>query len=160
MHGIDYRPGIDLTGFHLTEKLDGIRLEIRAGQAYTRAGYPVALPPWIDLSGLPDCDGELYAGRPLRPRLAGAAQSSAPVWPEATRIYLFDAAGPLPTPLPAGVALVPDLGRAASSADALTVARGVIAAGGEGIMARAPGLPWSEARCSGLVKIKKKAFSC
>lgn len=156
MHGIDFKPGMDLTGYELTEKLDGARAEIRGGRMYTRSGFLILPPESWDLSPLPDCDGELYAGPASRAAVVAACNVLAFPWPPSIGLHLFDWSAPLPNPLPAGVRLVPQLGPARSTAHAMRAARDIIAAGGEGLMARAPGIPWTpgRARNSGLVKIK------
>lgn len=163
MHGIHYRPRDDLSGFSLTEKLDGLRIESRYGKAWSKSGGPLRLPDQLAqaLKALPDLDAELYAGPGKRPALAGLAQSvrQDPPWPIDTGLYIFDSAEPLPAILPQGVHLVPAFGRAESTAAALRLASAVISAGGEGIMARAAGLPWTSARLPGLVKIKARSLA-
>lgn len=55
---------IDPTGMLWSEKLDGIRAQLRNGILYTRNGNVISAPDWF-LRGLPseDLDGELWLGR-------------------------------------------------------------------------------------------------
>lgn len=153
-----------LAGFHLTEKLDGLRIEIRAGRPYSKQGHPLRLPPWLafGLSAFTwEVHAELYAGPGYRARLAGLTQSLAPdpsAWPSATGLYIFDWRRTLPDRLPSGFFLVPSFGPAESTVSALRLASAIISAGGEGLMARCPNLPWQAGRTMGLIKIKAAAL--
>jgi DNA ligase-1 len=65
MNGRDWQPAIDVTGWVVTEKLDGVRAYWDGEQLWTRSGHVIkapasfrgALPAGIQL------DGELWAGR-------------------------------------------------------------------------------------------------
>jgi ATP-dependent DNA ligase len=162
MHGIHFRKGADLTGFSLSEKLDGLRIEIRNSRPWSKQGQPLRLPDHILLAlmALPDLDGELYVKPGCRAKLAGLAQSlrDDPQWPADTCLYVFDSVKPLSSILPAGIRLVPSFGLAESTGHSLALASAIISAGGEGVMARAPGLPWTDKRLAGLVKIKARSL--
>lgn len=163
MHGIDYKTGMDLSGFSLSEKLDGLRIEYRRGRLWSKNGIPLTIPDHLAaaLRLLPDLDAELYSGPGKRPCLAGLAQALRDDihWPTNTGLFIFDSAEPLPDRLPVGLALVPSFGIADSTASALRLASTIISAGGEGIMCRAPGLPWVSGRVRGLVKVKARQLS-
>ena len=59
-----WRPGIDLHGWWVSEKYDGVRGHWDGQQLRTRGGEPIAAPPWFT-AGWPaiPMDGELWAGR-------------------------------------------------------------------------------------------------
>lgn len=163
MHGVHYRPGDNLAGYFLTEKLDGIRIESRYGKPWSKQGQPLRLPDHIAqaLKALPDLDAELYAGPGKRAALAGLCQSlrHGIAWPDSVALFIFDSAFPLPDRLPPGVFRVPSFGLAESTGQALSLASSIISAGGEGILCRAPGISWSSVRSPGLVKVKARSLT-
>jgi DNA ligase-1 len=59
-----YHPGIDLSAYWVSEKLDGVRAYWNGQQLISRGGHSIHAPPWFT-QGWPDepADGELWAGR-------------------------------------------------------------------------------------------------
>ena len=59
-----YHPGLDLQGYWISEKYDGVRGYWDGQRLRTRGGEPVTPPAWFT-AGWPDTalDGELWAGR-------------------------------------------------------------------------------------------------
>ena len=59
-----YQPGIDVAGYFVSEKLDGVRAYWNGHQLLTRSGKVIPAPAWF-LSALPKeaLDGELWSGR-------------------------------------------------------------------------------------------------
>ena len=59
-----YRPGLDLQGYWVSEKYDGVRGHWDGQRLRTRGGEPITPPAWFT-AGWPDTalDGELWAGR-------------------------------------------------------------------------------------------------
>lgn len=158
MHGMMWS-GQDVTGWEMTEKLDGLRVEVRGGRAYSKSGHHMRLPSHIEdaIKGMMDFDAELYSSPGCRAKLAGLTQSTRDdvKWPDGIALYAFDFSGPSPEKLPEGIRLVPHFGIAESNVAAIALARLVLIMGGEGIMCRAPKLKWTSKRTDRLLKIKK-----
>ena len=59
-----YRPGLELQGYWVSEKYDGVRGHWDGQRLRTRGGEPITPPAWFT-AGWPDTalDGELWAGR-------------------------------------------------------------------------------------------------
>lgn len=59
-----YQPGMDVSGWYASEKLDGVRAYWNGNQLLSRRGHPFAAPAWF-IDKLPDfeLDGELWLGR-------------------------------------------------------------------------------------------------
>lgn len=146
-------PGGDLAGWLVSEKLDGVRACWDGAQLATQAGRPIHAPAWFT-AGLPGLalDGELYAGPGTLPRVQGLARrarADGADW-SGVGLYLFDAPGVaggfagrlavlqrLAACLPAHVGIIehlPCTGRAWLAAHFAAV----VAAGGEGLVARHP----------------------
>lgn len=87
--------GQEITGWLMSEKLDGWRARWDGARLLTRSGSVIEAPDWF-LDGMPDgvaLDGELYAGRGNRMRVQSACQRRCPVgaeW-EALQFAAFDA---------------------------------------------------------------------
>ena len=63
--GMDLTPGIDVEGWHASEKLDGVRAYWDGEKLWTRGGNIINAPDWL-IAGLPSgvhVDGEIWAGR-------------------------------------------------------------------------------------------------
>ena len=76
----DGDPGIDPTGWLVSEKLDGVRARWDGQTLWFRSGHPVAAPDWF-LAGLPRgvaIDGELWMGRGTFERLSACVRR--PCW--------------------------------------------------------------------------------
>ncbi|GAB3382065.1 DNA ligase [Spongiibacter taiwanensis] len=88
-----YQPGIALTDYWVSEKLDGVRARWDGKQLISRGGNIIAAPPWFT-EGFPALalDGELWLGRGRFDETSGAARSRQPdpaVWRE-MRFMVFD----------------------------------------------------------------------
>lgn len=167
-HGVRWT-GCDLAGWHATEKLDGVRVYWDGSQAWTRGGLLVQLPRVIRDDLPPDgaaLDCELYAGPGRRTLCTTAARYGR--FDPAVTLVAFDAPnqpGDLVERL-SGVWIGPRSGRVwrapvwtvSSTAEALQLLRTVLASGGEGLMCAAPGAPYTRARTSDLVKVKREAL--
>lgn len=86
---------IDINGWWLSEKLDGVRAYWDGKQFLSRLGNRFYPPPWF-VEGFPDhpLDGELWGGRKLFQRTVGIVkrQDQSPLWKELLYV-VFDAPG-------------------------------------------------------------------
>ena len=59
-----YRPGMDIAGWYMSEKLDGVRAYWNGRELLSRTGNRFAAPHWFT-AGFPsfELDGELWIGR-------------------------------------------------------------------------------------------------
>ncbi len=159
----------DLTGWWISEKLDGIRAYWDGKQFISRLGNAFLAPDWF-LDGLPDSplDGELWIARKAFQRTSGIVrrQDKSDLWKE-VRYLVFDA------PAHGGafeerVAFLSDLSRRWKTAYAAihehTLCQGVDhlreelarveALGGEGLMLRQPRSKYVAGRSATLLKVK------
>jgi len=148
--------GADVTGWLVSEKLDGVRAQWDGAQLRSKSGRAIATPGWFT-AGLPAMalDGELYSGPGTLARLQGISRRATPTDADwlGVRFCLFDA--PDAPGAPGGFAeRIDALGRTAASLPshveivrhdpchgrAWLAARfaAVVAAGGEGLVARHP----------------------
>ena len=134
----------DLTGWELTEKLDGCRAYWDGTRFWTRRGNIIAEPPRIT-SRMPatPVDGEMHGGRGGFSRASsavrhGTADDTDRKWDGITFAPFAD--------LPVTVCR--------SNSHALDLMREIQQDGGEGLMARKPGLVWRAGRTVDLLKIK------
>jgi len=85
----------DLTGWWLSEKLDGVRAYWDGRSLISRLGNPFHAPDWF-IEGLPDfpLDGELWIGRKAFQRTVGIVrrQDKTDLWKQ-VRYVVFDAPG-------------------------------------------------------------------
>ncbi|MFO0555016.1 MAG: DNA ligase [Polyangiaceae bacterium] len=160
---------VDLTGWWLSEKLDGVRAYWDGSQFLSRLGNKFHAPAWFT-AGLPNTplDGELWSGRKLFQRTVGIVkrQDQSPLWKELFYV-VFDA------PAHGGVfeervAHCEDLFAKAGHAYVRVHAHmeclgnghlreelaRVEALGGEGLMARRPKSKYEAGRSSTLLKVK------
>lgn len=158
----------DLTGWWMSEKLDGVRAYWDGKQFYSRLGNPFIAPDWFtaDLPEVP-LDGELWVGRKKFQKAVSIVrrQDAGKQW-EDVRFLIFDA------PAHGGkfeerIAYLEDLfkeGKAyadlveekkCASVDAMReeLAR-IESLGGEGLMMRQPGSLYEEGRSTTLLKVK------
>lgn len=72
-----YQPGINVTDYYVSEKLDGVRAYWDGHQLLTRSGRVIPAPAWF-ISALPSTpmDGELWSGRGEFSWLAGVLNRS------------------------------------------------------------------------------------
>jgi DNA ligase-1 len=143
-HGHHWDRVKDLTGWELTEKIDGCRAYWDGTRFWTRSENIITAPPRIT-SCLPatPLDGEMYGGRGGFARAStavrhGTANDADRKWD--------------------GIAFAPFSGLPVTvcrgNAHALNLMREVQQGGGEGLMARKPGIVWCAGRTVDLLKIK------
>ncbi len=170
MRGDVYQEGIDLSGYWVSEKLDGVRAYWDGARLISRGGVWIQAPDWFiaDFPNLP-LDGELWIGRGEFERVSGAVRRLKPdadVWRE-IRYKVFDLPG---VAAPFGVRL-DRLQRlvAASSNDALQAVeqlrvrdhaelqrllQTIVDAGGEGLMLHRDDARYRGGRTDALLKLK------
>ena len=173
----EYEPGtMNLAGWYVSEKLDGVRAEWDGCQLATKTGHRIDAPAAF-LARLPAglaISGELYLGRGRLGDVAGAvnAGSGSPLWSQ-MRMVAFDLPE-LALPIPAMVRRMDEvhLDRVeflpAAGVDLAARLRSLVAAGGEGLVLRSPdgrtGLKyklWQDAEATVLAAVPgKKSVRC
>jgi DNA ligase 1 len=160
---------IDISGWWLSEKLDGVRAYWDGKQFLSRLGNRFYPPPWF-VEGFPDhpLDGELWGGRKLFQRTVGIVkrQDQSPLWKDLLFV-VFDAPAH-----PGTFEERIDHARKVIAERNLTYARPhehyvcrdhdhlreelarVESLGGEGLMARKPGSKYEVGRSATLLKVK------
>jgi DNA ligase-1 len=158
----------DLTGWWLSEKLDGVRAYWDGTALISRLGNPFHAPDWF-LAGLPEVplDGELWIGRKAFQRTVGIVrrQDRSDLWKEVAFVAFdapaidapFEGAWPSSAPTSSGTGR-PTPGRTSTRCvgagpPAAELAR-VEGLGGEGLMVRRPGSRYEVGRSTTLLKIK------
>jgi DNA ligase-1 len=159
----------DLTGWWMSEKLDGVRAWWDGAKLWSRQGNTLHAPDWF-LAGLPasPLDGELWVGRKAFQRTVGIVrrQDHPPEWRD-VRFVVFDApsaGGGFEERLAwlaasarewgaAQVDVLPHVPCDGTTHLAAELAR-VEALGGEGLMLREPGSAYVVGRSSSLLKVK------
>lgn len=166
----EYRSGLDLSTYFISEKLDGVRAYWNGQHLIARSGNIIRAPAWF-LAGFPvtALDGELWIGRGQFDRLSGIVRRTQPVdaeWRQ-VRYMIFDLPhAPRPfterlTELQQVVALakVPWLQpvaqfRVADEAELMLELGRITAAGGEGLMLRRDSARYHSQRNRDLMKLK------
>ena len=159
--------GQNVSGWAMSEKLDGVRaywdgkrLISRQGYAFTPpAGYTRHFPPY-------PLDGELYSRRGRFEQISAAVRKGSGDWAD-IKLHVFDvpkAQGNLYQRLavlqrwldsrPAAPIVVIPQTPARNNAHAQAYLKQIEAAGGEGVMLRNPNLPYTGGRSSNLLKLK------
>ena len=165
-----YQPGMDLQGYWVSEKLDGVRAYWDGQQLLSRGGNVIAAPDWF-LRDFPDqpLDGELWMGRGRFAQVSAAIrrlQPKAEEWRQ-IRFMLFDlpASGvPFSERIIRMRQLTRDTGsyhlamvqqRPATDHEALLADLDrVLAAGGEGLMLHHGDSVYQTGRTAALLKVK------
>jgi hypothetical protein len=82
----------DPTGWHVSEKMDGVRGIFHGTRLLSRNGHDFKPPAWFT-AGLPDCrlDGEIFAGRGMFQTLVSIMQSKGSDW-HGLEYWIFDLA--------------------------------------------------------------------
>lgn len=162
--GVDWM-GQDPTGWWMSEKLDGCRAYWDGERLWTRGGNVIPAPAWFT-AGLPSgmhLDGELWAGRGEFTRARIAAQAgrlgatmtlevfdcptALGTWPERMRVASASLHG--------GNARLVEFRRCSSRADMDGYFARILAAGGEGVILRSPGvIGYERGRTANLLKVK------
>jgi DNA ligase 1 len=160
---------VDLTGWWMSEKLDGVRAYWDGHRFLSRLGNPYLAPDWF-VEGLPatPLDGELWGGRKKFQRTVSIArrQDRSPHWKELA-FLVFDAPA-MDAPFEERMAFTrAQLGttkpayarhhehvRCEGVAHLRAELARVEALGGEGLMLRKPGSRYEVGRSSTLLKVK------
>lgn len=163
------RPGLDPSGWLVSEKLDGVRALWDGTRLRFRSGRTVAAPAWF-LARLPrtPLDGELWLGRGRFDELSGLVRRAAPDdgW-RAVRYMLFELPG-APGPFAdraRALAHIADSARwpqlqsvpqhVIASRDALaSLLADTVREGGEGLMLHRADAPYEAGRSRALLKLK------
>ena len=167
MHGSDWA-GQDVSGWWVSEKLDGWRALWTGSKFVTRQGNTLAAPDWFT-AGMPGIaqtnltlDGELWAGPgTTHDDVAKAVNSGS--WsgltfrpfdvPEAGLTIEAAQAALAALPFPPHVRPV-DWFKAGSTEDVICRMARLVSVGGEGLMARKPGSRYGAGRNGRLLKFK------
>src|SRR5690606_962120 len=166
----DYRPGLDLSAYFVSEKLDGVRAYWNGRQLLARSGNAIRAPAWF-IANFPATalDGELWIGRGRFDELSGIVRHSRPDntdW-QRVRYMVFDlphSTQPFTQRLAQlqqviELAEIPWLQpvsqfRVADEAELMTTLTRVTTAGGEGLMLRRDSSLYHTRRNADLVKLK------
>lgn len=165
-----WRSGLDVSQYWVSEKLDGVRARWDGRTLWTRAGHRIAAPSWFT-RGWPTrpLDGELWAGRG-RFEVASATLRAAPgnddQW-RRLRFMAFDLPahpGPFEQRLaamrqllaahPSATLALIEQRRLADDAALRRHLEAVVAGGGEGLMLHHRDNRYSATRSDGLLKLK------
>lgn len=165
-----YQPGVDVTEYWVSEKLDGVRAYWDGHQLISRGGTQLHAPDWFT-AGFPAValDGELWMGRGTFEAISGAVRRQVPdeaQWRQ-VRYLVFDMpdGGPtfgqrlerlrdlLGTPTSPCIALVEQV-RVADHAALMARLEAVVADGGEGLMLHRDAAPYRAERSTDLLKLK------
>lgn len=168
-----YRGGVDLSGFWVSEKLDGVRGYWDGRRLLTRGGVVVQVPAWFTQNWpATPLDGELWVGYGQFERASAivrAAGADDPAW--RTMSYrVFDLpghGGDFDARVPAIRAVVAAIGdpwvvairqfRVANDAELRAALARVIDRGGEGLVLHRGDAPYLAGRGTGLLKLKPHA---
>lgn len=96
MLATNFRSGLNITDYWISEKLDGVRGRWDGKRLITRNGHPIAHPAWFTV-GWPNVamDGELWIGRSRFDEVSGivrAGRADDPGW-RRVRFMVFDLPG-------------------------------------------------------------------
>jgi DNA ligase-1 len=162
MLGKDWDGEENLAGWHLSEKLNGCRAYWDGGQFWTRGGHIIPNIPQRILAAMPrgvHLDGEMFAGNGQLEAARLAVQFGK--FTAAVRFIAFDAPqfqGAWPARVAAAKPLyrqwVPHITVARDNARMVALMARVVARGGEGLVARKPGLGYIEGPTAAMLKIK------
>lgn len=170
-----WKPDVDPTGCHMSEKLDGVRAYWNGEGLYSRNGNRFAAPAWFTAMLPQDTalDGELYVGPGKFNEAISIVRTAVPDdnrW-RSIKYMVFDVPDS-PLPFEGRMGLLDGIVATACAGKrscpivkvAQTVCRGpehlgqfharVTAQGIEGTMLRAPGSPYERRRSSTLLKVK------
>jgi DNA ligase 1 len=153
-----------VTGWLMSEKLDGIRAMWTGKQLISRQGKPLNAPVWFT-EQLPDfpLDGELYAGRGTFEAARATVQSKNGDWSN-IKLHVFDApvqgnhAERMEQAASAiagcGVAMPVRQIKCRGHKSLIDYAYRICQAGGEGAVVRNPGTPYEIGRTGNVLKCK------
>lgn len=165
-----YSPGVDLTDYLVSEKLDGVRGYWDGRRLVTRGGLVVQAPDWFT-AGFPtfELDGELWMGRGTFAELSGTVRRLEPdqaAW-RRVRYMLFDLPGhpgdfetrlgalrDLVAASPNPVLVLVEQTRVDDHDTLMAMLDQVVAGGGEGLMLHRRDAPYRVGRTTDLLKVK------
>lgn len=170
MLATDYRDGIDVADYFVSEKLDGVRGHWDGRALWTRGGHRVPAPDWF-IAGWPavPMDGELWVGRGRFEEVSGIVRTQGtehPGWQE-VRFMVFDLPaheGPFDTRVEAMRTLLSATGvawlrpvqqrRITTPARLQALMQEVVDGGGEGLMLQHRDAHYRAGRSDVLLKLK------
>jgi len=165
-----YTPGIDLSDYWVSEKLDGVRAYWDGQRLITRAGHVIAAPDWFT-AGFPAValDGELWLGRKGFEALSGTVRRLEPdadAWAK-VRYMVFDlpaskdpfgrrlsALRALLAESPSPYLTLVEQSRVADHAALMARLAAVVRDGGEGLMLHRDSSLYRGVRSADLLKVK------
>lgn len=159
--------GQNVTGWAMSEKLDGVRAYWNGKQLISRQGYPFTPPSGYTAHFPPfPLDGELYSRRNQFEQISASVRQHSGNW-QGIKLHVFDvpqAQGNLYQRLavlqrwldqhPQAPIHIIKQTPARDNAHALDFLKQIESAGGEGVMLRNPSLPYRSGRSSHLLKLK------
>ncbi len=170
MHAIGYAPGLDVSEYWVSEKLDGVRGHWDGRRLRTRSGASIAVPAWYTARwpAVP-MDGELWIGRGRFEQVSAIVRTSPgsdPAWRD-VRFMVFDlpahggrfqarVGGMRAMLAAAGIAWlrpVPQF-RVTDAASLDAHLQSIVASGGEGLMLHHRDARYRAGRSEGLLKYK------
>lgn len=163
-----WKPGVCVTGYLLSEKLDGMRAFWDGEKMWSRTGKPVHAPEWFlqGLAGGTELDGELFLGRGrFQDCMSIVRRTDQPQSWETVKFVVFDApsaAGGIAERLKAAekavsrakYAVLHPHSACAGEDELVAELAKIEAAGGEGLMLRNPTAAHRGGRTSDLLKVK------
>ncbi|KPN71557.1 DNA ligase [Neisseria sp. 83E34] len=158
--------GQNLSGWAMSEKLDGVRAYWNGKQLISRQGYAFTPPPNFTHNFPPyPLDGELFSARGRFEQISAAVRTHSGNW-QSIKFHVFDvprAEGSLYQRLqvieerlkvyPANIEVIAQI-PVRNNQHALDFMNQIIAAGGEGVIVRDPALPYTGGRSNGFLKLK------
>jgi DNA ligase len=166
-----YEKGVDLKGYWLSEKLDGVRAYWDGQKFWSRGGNVYQAPDWFT-ENFPDTemDGELWMGRGRFAELSGAVRRAVPEddsWRK-IRFMVFDLPGinkpfterikamkDLLEPSPSRFLQMVEQTRVAGHVELMAALDQMVEAGGEGLMLKRGASCHGSGRSNDLLKVKK-----
>lgn len=162
----DYN-GQNVSGWLMSEKLDGVRAYWDGKRLLSRQGYAFTPPPGFTRHFPPyPLDGELYSGRGRFEAISAAVRSARGDWSD-IRFYVFDVpeapgglrqrlavlAGRLKTQPAPNIRII-EQHTVRDGHHAQEWMRQIVARGGEGVILRHPDAPYGSGRSSHYLKLK------
>ena len=170
-----YQSGPDISGYWVSEKLDGVRGYWDGKQLLTRQGNPINAPQWF-VANLPEqpLDGELWMGRGQFNTVSALIRSGTVKetadrnkgWRQ-VKLMLFDLPGSpdrfgqrleylkaLVNKIDRDWILLVDQRRLASEVELMAWLEQVVAGGGEGLMLHHDNATYTQGRSADLLKLK------
>lgn len=165
-----YEPNIDVVGWYITEKLDGVRSFWKDGKLFTRNGKVINTPKWF-IKNFPDIDldGELWIDRGKFNEVSGIVRKKVPKdeeWsvvkyvvfdlPSINKMYedRVDMYKKILTDIECDWLIPLKVEKLVKVSDLFKKLSDIEKIGGEGLMLRRPGSMYENKRSSSLLKVK------